>query len=145
MTLTKFKPAHGLFRDSIVPFNSFFETFFNEGGKAETETFFRPSTDVKETETAFELSFALPGMEKEEVKIELKDNRLTVSGERKFTKEENNVRYHRVENRYGSFSRSFLMPENIKTDGIEANFKNGVLTVTLPKMEQAQPKTITIS
>eukprot|EP01035_Chromulina_nebulosa_P028465 gene28465-37573_t len=107
-------------------------------------SFFRPSVDVKETETSFELAFTLPGLEKEDVKIELKDNRLTVSGERKMEKEENNTRYHRVETHYGSFSRSFMLPENVNADAIEAVFKNGILTLTLPKTEQVGPKTIAI-
>lgn len=146
MYVTKFKPANEIFRDSITPFGTFFDTFFNDRlGKVENNTsFFRPSVDVKETETSFELAFTLPGLDKEDVKIELKDNRLTVSGERKMEKEENNTRYHRVENHYGSFSRSFMLPENVNADAIEAGFKNGILTLTLPKTEQVGPKTISI-
>ena len=90
------------------------------------------------------MAFSLPGIEKEEVKVELKDNRLTVSGERKKETEEKNTRFHRVEHYYGNFSRSFMLPENIKSDAIEANFKNGVLTVAIPKAEAVQPKTIEI-
>ncbi len=145
MYVTKFKPANEIFRDSITPFGTFFDTFFNDRlGKMENNSFFRPAVDVKETETSFELAFTLPGLEKEEVKIELKENRLTVSGERKQEKEESNTRYHRVENHYGSFSRSFMLPENVNTDAIEAGFKNGILTLTLPKTEQVGPKTISI-
>lgn len=145
MYVTKFKPANEIFRDSITPFGTFFDTFFNDRvGKMENNSFFRPSVDVKETEANFELAFTLPGMEKEEVKIELKESRLTVSGERKKEKEENNTRYHRVENHYGSFSRSFMLPENVNADAIEAGFKNGILTLTLPKTEQVGPKTISI-
>lgn len=145
MYVTKFKPANEIFRDSITPFGTFFDTFFNDRlGKMEDTSFFRPAVDVKETETSFELAFTLPGLEKEEVKIELKESRLTVSGERKKEKEESNTRYHRVENHYGSFSRSFMLPENVNADAIEAGFKNGILTLTLPKTEQVGPKTISI-
>lgn len=145
MQIAKFKPAREIFRDSMTPFGTIFDSFFNDSvGKMENANFFRPAVDVKETETNYELAFALPGLEKEEVKIELKDNRLTVSGEKKLEKSENNAKYHRVENYYGSFSRSFLMPENVNADGIEATFKNGILTVSLPKSEAAQPKAIVI-
>lgn len=145
MNITKFKPGRNPLYDSMTPFNTFFDSFFNDSvGKAESTNFFRPAVDVKETENSFLLSFSLPGIEKEEVKIELKDNRLTVSGERKKETEEKNTRYHRVEQYYGNFSRSFVLPENTNTASIEANFKNGVLTVVVPKAEEMQPKTIEI-
>lgn len=147
MNLVKFKPSRNLFQDSMTPFNTFFDSFFNESdalGNTETGKNFIPSVDVKETEKAFELDFSLAGMEKENVKIELKENKLTVSGERKTEKEDENAKYHRIENKYGSFSRSFLLPDHIKSDAIEANFKNGVLKVSIPKTEIAKPKAIEI-
>lgn len=148
MNLVKFKPSRNVFQDSITPFNSFFDSFFNESndalGKLDNTNFFRPSVDVKETEKAFVLDFSLPGMAKEDVKIELKENRLTVSGEHKTEKEDKTTKYHRVENTYGSFSRSFLLPENVDNDAIEANFKNGILNISVPKTEKAKPKSIEI-
>lgn len=145
MNLVKLKPGRDMFRDSMTPFSSFFDSFFNESfDKGETANFFRPSVDVKENKDNFMLAFSLPGMEKENVKIELKENRLTVSGEHKMEKEENDAKYHRIENQYGSFSRSFLLPENVKQENIEANFKNGVLHISIPKAELAQPKAIEI-
>ncbi len=148
MNLVKFKPSRNPFQDSMTPFSSFFDSFFNETNDAlnnvETANFFKPTVDVKETETAFELDFSLAGMEKEDVKIELKENRLTVSGEHKVEKEDKTAKYHRIENKYGSFSRSFLLPDNVKNDAIEANFKNGVLNISIPKTELAQPKAIAI-
>lgn len=148
MNLVKFKPTRSVFQDSLTPFNSFFDSFFNDvnGEKTHTENanFFRPSVDVKETEKAFALDFSLPGMEKENVKIELKENRLTVSGERAMAKEDKAEKYHRIENHFGSFSRSFILPDNIKSDAIEANFKNGILNISIPKTELAQPKAIEI-
>lgn len=148
MNLVKVKPRRNVFQDSMTPFNTFFDSFFNEAknevANPETANFFRPSVDVKETEKAFELGFSLAGIEKENVKIELKENRLTVSGERKKEKEDKTEKHHRIENHYGNFSRSFLLPENIKSDAIEANFKNGILNVSIPKTELAQPKAIEI-
>lgn len=148
MNLVKFKPGRSIFQDSLTPFNSFFDSFLNdvanETKNTENGNFFRPTVDVKETEQNFVLEFSLAGMEKENVKIELKENRLTVSGERKFEKEDKTTKYHSVENHFGSFSRSFFLPENVKTDAIEANFKNGILTVSIPKTEKAQPKAIEI-
>ncbi len=146
MNLVKFKPTRNLFQDSMTPFNSFFDSFFNDVNEASNDrgSFFTPQVDVKETETAFALDFSLPGLEKDEVKIELKENRLTVSGERKTEKEDKTAKYHRIESKYGSFSRSFLLPDNVKKDEIDANFKNGVLNITIPKTEVAQPKAIEI-
>jgi HSP20 family protein len=145
MYLTKFKPGREFLRDSMVPFNTIFDSMFGDTlGKVETGAFFKPAVDVKETETAFELAFALPGMEKDQIKIEMKDNRLTVSGERKLNTEEKTNRYHRVENNYGSFSRSFLLPEHTNTEAIDAAFTNGILTVSIPKAEVPSPKNIEI-
>lgn len=144
MTLLKLKP-NGVLKDTMVPFNNLFDSFFNEmnGGTTNAASFFKPAVNISETEKQFELSFALPGMEKSEVKVELKDNQLTVSGEKKMVKEEN-TKYHRVENLYGKFSRSFTLPENVDGNNITAEFKNGILNVVLPKAEVPAPKTIEI-
>jgi HSP20 family protein len=145
MYLTKFKPGREFLRDSMVPFNTIFDSMFGDTlSKAETGSFFKPAVDVKETETAFELAFTLPGIEKDQIKIEMKDNRLTVSGERKLNTEEKTDRYHRVESSYGSFSRSFMLPENINAEAIDAAFNNGILNISIPKAEMPSPKNIEI-
>lgn len=94
---------------------------------------FVPGVDIMEDEYQYEIHFALPGIEKDQITVEVRENTLIVSGERKFEKEEKKHSYHRIETHYGKFSRSFTLPENIKRDSIEAEYKNGMLQLTLPK------------
>lgn len=101
--------------------------------------------DVIENETSYEIHFAVPGLNKEEFNIELKDNHLTVSGERKFTNEKKDKNYHAIETNYGSFSRSFSLPENVDTSKINAKYDKGILELTVPKdKKKALKKTIKV-
>jgi len=93
--------------------------------------------DIIERENEFELQAALPGLKKEEISLELNNNKLTLSGERKFVKDEKNEKYHIVESNYGSFTRTFSLPENVKQDSIRARVADGILFVTI---EKADPK-----
>jgi HSP20 family protein len=109
----------------------------------------RPAFDVKETEKEFIIQADLPGVNKEDLKVELHEGTLTISGERKYEKKEENEKGHRLERAYGSFTRSFVVPEDLKEDQIKASFNNGVLEITFPKPiqsqeEQNKPKIITI-
>ncbi len=104
----------------------------------------RPLADITEDEKEYLVKLELPGMKREEVKVSMESGVLTISGERKLEKEEKNKKYHRVERAYGSFSRSFVIPEDVVTDKIDAQFKEGVLEVHLPKGEHAKPKTIEV-
>lgn len=97
---------------------------------------FVPKVDVIEEEKAFEIHVAVPGMNKEDFKIELNDNYLTVSGERKNTSEKKENMYRSFETQYGSFSRSFSLPENVDGTKITAQYNNGILTVSVPKDEK---------
>ncbi len=103
-----------------------------------------PNTDVVEKKDKYLVKIELPGLEKKDVDITVEDNILSISGERREEKEEKETRYHRVERRYGSFVRSFRLPETVNQNAIEASFKNGVLTVKLPKSEKAIPKAIEV-
>lgn len=94
---------------------------------------FSPSVDIVETEKQYELRVVVPGMKKEEISIDVDNENLVISGERKFEKEDKNSTFHRVESEYGSFSRSFNLPDYVLRDNIEANYNNGVLTIILPK------------
>jgi HSP20 family protein len=105
---------------------------------------FNPACDVEETENAYLLSFDLPGVSKENVKIEVVDNQLLVAGERKSEKKENSAR-HIVERHHGAFQRAFALPASVDTAKIEASFRDGVLNVTIPKPEAAKPRQIAIS
>ena len=103
-----------------------------------------PAVDVEETSDAFVFTCELPGLTKEDVGITLENNVLTIRGERRFDDTQENRNYHRVERAYGAFSRSFTLPSNVKADAVEAAFKEGLLTVTVPKLEEAKPRSIEI-
>ncbi len=98
---------------------------------------FVPRVDIVEAEKGYEIHVAAPGMKKEDFKVELSEGRLVISGERKFQKEEGDKKtYHRVETQYGSFLRSFILPEDIRVDGIAAEYTDGILKISLPKDEK---------
>ncbi len=102
-----------------------------------------PAVEISEEEKFFSVSVDVPGVKQEDIELEVKDNRLFVSGERKTHTDKEKVL--RSERRYGKFSRIFTLPQDVNTDAIEARFEEGVLTVTVPKVEKAQPKKITIT
>jgi HSP20 family protein len=103
-----------------------------------------PSVDIAETPEAFEIKAELPDVKKEDVKVSVEDGQLRISGERKQEKEEKGKRFHRVERSYGSFMRSFALPENVDDAKLSAEYKDGVLKVLLPKTEKAKPKAIAV-
>lgn len=146
MTLVKFHPKKDLLRDTFFQtgFNSLFDSFINEAAKTHGSGFFSPITDVSETESSFVIEVTLPGIKKEDIRVDLKNDILTISGERKLVKEEKEKKYHRMESAYGSFSRSFTLPENVSKDTLEASFTDGILHITLPKAADAAPKAIEI-
>jgi HSP20 family protein len=100
--------------------------------------------DIREQNDAYLVEVELPGLSKDDVKITMENNILTVQGEKKQEKEEKRGNYHRTERVYGSFQRSFTLPSSVKNEKIEAQYKNGILTVTLPKVEEAKPKAIEV-
>ncbi|MDX1617400.1 MAG: Hsp20/alpha crystallin family protein [Balneolaceae bacterium] len=107
---------------------------------------FAPELNVYETDEAFEITVALPGMKKEDFDISYDNGVLTISGERKREHEENGRRYHRVESRFGKFRRSLPLPRDIiKEDEIEASYDNGILGLTIPKVKSTAGKKIEIS
>ncbi|MEQ8304825.1 MAG: Hsp20/alpha crystallin family protein [Cyclobacteriaceae bacterium] len=124
-----------------VAFSSLLDKFFNDSMTKSGMSSFVPKVDVIEDEKAFEIHLEVPGMEKEDFKIELNDGSLTVSGERKFKSEQNEKNFHSVETRYGSFSRTFVIPDNVEANKIDAKYKNGILELTLPKDEKKALKT----
>jgi HSP20 family protein len=119
-------------------FNNLIDRFFNDkltrgGGSAYS---FVPRVDIIEEEKAFEVHVAVPGMSKDDFKIDLNDNYLTVSGERKFSREKKEDNFYSMETQYGTFSRSFSLPENVDANKINARYVNGILEVTIPKDEK---------
>lgn len=119
-------------------FNNLIDRFFNDkltrgGGSAYS---FVPRVDIMEEEKAFEVHVAVPGMSKDDFKIDLNDNYLTISGERKFGREKKEDNFYSMETQYGTFSRSFSLPENVDAAKISAKYVNGILEVTIPKDEK---------
>ena len=103
-----------------------------------------PLADITEDEKEYVIRAELPDVPAENVKVTVENGVLTISGERTFEKEENGKKYHRVERAYGSFVRAFTLPEDAQADKIRAEFKEGMLSIHLPKSEQAKPKQIEV-
>jgi HSP20 family protein len=116
------------------------------GGEKEsmTMTQWSPLVDITEDDKEYIVVAELPDLRKEDVKVSVENGQLTISGERKFEKEEKNKKYHRIERSYGSFLRSFTLPEGVSGEKVSAEFKDGVLNVHLPKDETAKPKAIEV-
>ncbi|MGH8066253.1 MAG: Hsp20/alpha crystallin family protein [Candidatus Entotheonellia bacterium] len=104
-----------------------------------------PAVDMYENDQTLTLKVELPGFSKEDVQVEIKDNMLTLKGERKRETEVKKEQYHRVERAYGAFQRSFMLPVLVDADKAEATFKDGVLELKLPKAEEAKPKAIRVT
>lgn len=115
------------------------------GGDVGERQSWTPSIDVIETEDAIKLKAELAGMDPKDINIEVQDNVLTVSGERRFEEEVKEDKYYRIERRYGSFGRSISLPQTVDENGIEAKYDNGVLEVVIPKAEVVKPKRIAVS
>ena len=122
-------------------FNAAFDT--SPGGNGGNRRW-APAMDLLETEDHFVLRADLPGMTQDDVNIELEDNVLTVSGERKAEHEDKREGYYRVERAFGSFARSLTLPRGVDGDAVTASFDNGVLEVRIPKPEERKPRKITI-
>ena len=128
-------------------FDRILESFFRGGRQDDGNSgisYWTPAVDITEMENEYIVKAELPGVNKEDVKITLESNILTIRGEKK---QEENIKgdnYHRTERLYGTFQRSFKLPETLKSDKIDATFKDGILIVSLPKAEEAKPKQIEI-
>lgn len=144
MTLVRFKPAaKDFFRDSVVPSNmmGLIDSVFNDSvAKFERSVFFTPRVDVIEKAAQYEIHMALPGMVKDQISIEVEKDTLKISGERKMKEAGEGEKFHKIENYYGTFSRIFNLPEHADKERIEASFENGMLLVTVPKLEVKEIK-----
>lgn len=103
-----------------------------------SENGFSPSVNTREGDYAYHIEVDLPGVKKKDINVEVKDNRLIISGERKTKKEVKEDDYHRVESSYGRFERSFTLPSNVDAENVDASSKDGVLEVVLPKKERSK-------
>ena len=106
---------------------------------------FVPPVDIYEDELGLQLKLEVPGIDEKDLDVKVENNTLTISGERKFEKEEKEENFHRIERRYGSFSRSFTLPSTVNTEDVSASYDNGVLSVRLAKRAEAKPKQIKVS
>jgi len=133
----------------VFTLSNLFDDFFNDGfffnGGREIVRHQWPKVDIVENENDYVLHADLPGLEKKDITIKIEDGVLTISGDKKQeTKDRKKDRYYYYERSYGSFCRSFALPENIDEKRIAANFKNGLLELTIKKTEKAKPKTIEV-
>jgi HSP20 family protein len=126
--------------------NMLFGDFFNTTRRGDEVGMMRwaPRVDIMEENNHYELTADLPGLKKEDIKVEIHDNVLTLRGEKKMEEEKKDKNYRLNERYYGEFIRTFTLPENVEKNGIEAEFKDGVLVLTIPKAEKAKPKQIEV-
>ena len=115
------------------------------GQESLTTGAFVPPVDIYENEQSIQLKLEVPGIDEKDLDIKVENNTLTVTGERKFEKEEKEENFHRVERRYGSFTRSFTLPTTVNTEDIKADYEHGVLKITLAKRTEAKPKQIKVN
>ncbi len=120
-----------------------FTSFFGRHTE-EPEGFWTPVIDLEEDNENFIVKAELPGMKKDDIKISVRGNQLSISGERKQESEVKNKTYHRIERSYGKFSRVITLPTDVEADRVKASYKNGVLIINLPKPESMKPKEIEV-
>ena len=152
MTLVRFNPVRDLLNVERE-FNRMFRTFEDRFGLSKKEdsengydnAVWMPLTDIFEDKDNYRIKADLPGIKKNDVKISYSTGELSISGERIQEEESKDSKSHRVERTYGKYFRSFTLPKEIKEDKIKAEFKDGQLTITIPKAEEVKPKEIEIS
>ena len=145
MIPTRWNPARDLF--SIADeLNRYTRDVFSDSTRETSmmQGAWHPDVDISEDQNNFYLHVELPGMKREDVKVNYEDGVLTISGVKKSMKEEKDTNYHRLERTFGKFERSFRLPAHVAQDKIAAQFENGVLSISLPKTEETKPKAIEI-
>ena len=143
-TLTRWEPSRGAttLQDQI---NRVFQDVFERAGEESSLTAWAPAVDIYETEHELVVKADLPDIDPKDLDIRVENNILTIRGERKFEKKVNEDNYLRVERSYGSFARSFTLANTVNAEAIKADYQNGVLTLTIPKREEAKPKQIKVN
>lgn len=129
---------------SILNRDSFFEDFFNTNLPTRRASF-EPNIEVRETEKSYEINAELPGLSKDDFKLAVENDHLTLEGEKKYEREQKDEGYYRSERSYGAFKRVFRLTDSVDKKNIKADFKGGVLTITVPKSKEAKPKTIEVN
>lgn len=142
--MTRYTPTRTL-RDLQREVDSIFDQFFGRtGGNGSSSAVWAPQTDLSETDDAFHIRLDVPGMEKDDIKINLQNNTLTVSGSRSSERTEEDEEYVRVERAFGNFHRTFTLPDAVDEESIEAAYDNGVLSIHVPKTEESTRRQIEI-
>lgn len=143
---TRWNSSNDLVRERV---NRLFEQAFGDALAREGEEVptagWAPAVDIAETEDSLVLYAELPGLTKDHVEITLEDSVLAVRGERPLIEEHERESFHRIERAYGAFQRSFRLPANVRPDGVQARFQDGVLRIDVPKVEEAKPRKIEIA
>ena len=143
MTLVRLNPTRSFF-PSVGSIDHLLSNFMDDSQTYTSE--WLPVVDLAESKDEYQLIAEIPGMKKDEIKVSLKDNILTISGEKKVEKKEDSDTIFRSERKFGKFERAFKLAEEVKPDGIKASYKEGILTVSIPKdIEKSLPKMISIS
>jgi HSP20 family protein len=146
MTIMRWNPFREML-NAQEELNRAFNNYFSRSGEDQSgaPVLWTPSVDICETDDDITVTIEIPGMKKEDVKISLQENVLTIEGEKKQEKKESVKSYHRIERSYGTFQRSFVLPAAVKADKVAAQYKDGILFIRLPKTEAAKPKEIEIA
>ena len=132
---------------SLLPRWNMYDLFFNDVGLTDLfnkEDILMPVIDISETEKEYVITSEIPGVDAKDLDVTLTDGILTIKGEKKQENEEKEENYHRIERHYGSFERSFRIPEKVKTDKLDATYKDGVFKLSLPKAEVVEAKKIEV-
>lgn len=140
-TITRYSPIRSLRRE----FDRLFEDLVPATDEAAESALWAPAVDFSETDDAFVARVDLPGMQREDIHVDLQDRRLSISGERRQMHEEKGENFHRMERAYGAFFRSITLPAGIDEAAITAGFEGGVLTVRVPKSEARKPRRIEVA
>jgi HSP20 family protein len=144
MLLTKWKPAETRVQFKNE-FDKLFDSFFSEPFDFKNDFFaINPKTDIEETDSEYVVSLEMPGVDKKDLNLHVENDRLYIKGEKKQSKEIKDSNYICSERSYGAFQRSFDLPSSIKSDKVDAEFRDGILKIRLPKAEEAKKKEIEI-
>lgn len=152
MTLIRWKPLRDItawhpaaeFENVQRNIDQLFDHIKSDSFEEEAYKTFMPAVDILERENDFNIKVELPGVEKSDVKITVQNDVLTIRGEKKKVSEKKEENYTRTERSYGIFQRSFTLPASVTSEKIEASYDNGVLSVTIPKLEEAKPQEIEV-
>ncbi|MBD3794194.1 MAG: Hsp20/alpha crystallin family protein [Campylobacterales bacterium] len=140
MFVARYRPKNQ-FNDLLRGFdllNSMLNNMETSNRVKESEYDFTPAVNTREGKHAYHIEVDLPGVKKEDIKVDIKEDRIVISGEKKIKEELNEENYYKVESFYGTFKRSFALPESVDTENIHAESDNGVLEVTIPKLDKPE-------